>query len=79
MCNIVMQVESFPSYLAAREKQYGSSAAVSCLYPRMALDTLLQGHRGCVNHVQFNESGESESDHGVAAGIPMHDTSLAHP
>eukprot|EP00879_Flechtneria_rotunda_P031703 GHRR01034657.1.p1 GENE.GHRR01034657.1~~GHRR01034657.1.p1 ORF type:complete len:136 (+),score=24.59 GHRR01034657.1:177-584(+) len=54
------KVDSLSRVLASREHGLCSakpSAAVRGLWPRMALETLLTGHRGCVNHVQFNESG----------------------
>lgn len=58
-----MHYQPLPLALIGREVQHGrkqlSAAAVSGMYPRMALDSLLVGHRGCVNHVQFNESGVS--------------------
>jgi hypothetical protein len=59
-----------PLTLAWREQQQlsgsgrsrrGASEAATlsrALAPRLGLDRLLVGHRGCVNHVQFNESGK---------------------
>lgn len=33
------------------------------LWQRMALQSLLVGHRGCVNHVEFNEQGDLSTRH----------------
>lgn len=56
------RMDSCTGYLACRERQHGlrkPGPAAAGLYPRLALEELLVGHRGCVNHVQFNESGKS--------------------
>jgi hypothetical protein len=55
-----MSASQLPLSLAAREQdgaRHLPGSAVASLYPRMALEKLLVGHRGCVNHVQFNDSG----------------------
>lgn len=33
-------------------------AAASCTVDRLALDSMLRAHRGCVNYVQFNDTGD---------------------
>lgn len=57
---------SVPGALSSREQQLQRNKQWSridgALYPRMGLDMLLVGHRGCVNHVQFNDSGTEEGD-----------------
>lgn len=54
-------MDGITGFLASRERQDpfgGRVPAADQLFPRLALDSLLVGHRGCVNTVQFNESGE---------------------
>lgn len=54
-------MDGITGFLASRERQDPSFLRVPAanqLLPRLALDSLLIGHRGCVNTVQFNESGE---------------------
>lgn len=53
-------MDGITGFLASRERQdpFLRVPAANQLVPRLALDSLLIGHRGCVNTVQFNESGE---------------------
>lgn len=45
-----------------QSRTFEHGAGDSCgLWQRMALDSLLVGHRGCVNHVEFNEQGSEDT------------------
>lgn len=72
---VITDMEHIPGCLLCRERDGRPRRAAadtvntvcqSGMYPRMALDSLLTGHRGCVNHVQFNESGKQRQIHSAA-------------
>lgn len=69
---MAQDVRNIPAFLLCRERDDGprrschrwdniSTVCQTGMFARIALDSLLKGHRGCVNHVQFNDSGKSDS------------------